>query len=1447
MSITTEEASSSADEQTASSDPKPSVSTDEPSDVPGASSVTVSGAKPQVLATSVRDASGSAGDRTSSARQATVSGPNPVLAELKNVGVKLNDDNPGATEQKVKLEDKQGLAEPLSHKAEDVVNRGQLGLDAPPERQEKDANRRSSKKTEENKGRAGSLGSESSTFPESEDAGDSRTGLIPEMKREGSSGSEPTSSSGKPGTSSEPTEDALKCEKSTVEHTSCEGDNSNVAGKGSGSAPPGQIQQQDAITGDLSTYERKDSLLSSTVSKSEESFESESEDGSARNEGGARAAVPATKNQEGGDRNTFADPTLSASQKESSMSSAKKRFTMEEQRRYSLQKSADPTMISRSESYYQPTEVAPTDRREDGELLHSTKRLSQSFHAHLVGKKESYDAVVNGGAISGMKPPSGIRMNSSSQGVPFRTTNKTPSSALLSHLPFGTSRTFSVTEMLRPDLQKTATEVGSTVPVTTSMRREISAASLFPSDKDPSEALKSKLVLDDVNLPVDSAEAQRYQTRTTSKKLLQTQEETQSHDRQSWTKHRAAGILKQPVQNVISTVPTHYADRPSVPPEKRSHQTDVSLSRKEELMKPGGHELRDTVVQGNDKITMIKSVPIADERLIAERANKRMDDASEIAVNKTNSKKLQIISHHSSNKHFSEHPDEGSKACMRSNDVALPDSSQSSPIGVQAIEMDDIAIADHVQSNTAFGVRIESESNKEKDLLGVRRSRNSTAGTYSHKSTTAPTAPDLAHTDNLTVADPGVHVVRQQEPPESYLYPMAICLAIALLFFLGYLFWPSSEHPSQDEPTAYGRHSVSCNSTSCHQNAVYLGNLLSWRDVDPCKDFYAFVCRRWHSRFTTHFTDKSISTDDDYVAFLEHRVYVSIRNGSGRSKILRPLRYLYDKCMNVRLIEDEGWNALLELMSDLSLDGFPLTPPVRESISVWSTAAKILRKTGSAALLSVGVASYSASPKKDIVSVGPPELLTTTGKADANEAIRLHAAAVFAVIKALRKDYVPPVEILATVKFASDLEKLGESRVNTDASKINVLDSPSDMLEFLTAVFRGREGYIFTGARSYVAIHSPELVNDVIDLVLNTEPHTVMNYLGVRLMIQVSPFVPEAGVTNFYSTMAYGKPKTDLPRWQLCVRATEKALYPLVHGTLFHDARLKSSMPSITDVVSKTIARFIAGVDASSLFEDSSKAAIRRILSTTAVDIVSPSWINDTASIADYVNGLPAFKATRRGLDTYVAFFQHTFFDSLSRGTRTRWSRSIFSAKCWYEPYPRTVYVPLVALNVTQALEGNGDDYVQLSRLTPRLSRCLLDMLIEESNSTDDTVRWLTEDTRSRLTEVENCLRGTSKSVDFWRLRDVLAARLAFSLFQESVAAKQELETSLQEGRVLTSAQVFFVYLMLQSCETLVTPDQSWPPGVDNWTIALSDSGDFARAFNCTAGSPMSAKQSCLG
>ncbi|KAL1435409.1 hypothetical protein MTO96_000086 [Rhipicephalus appendiculatus] len=331
MSSTTEAASSSADEHTASSDPEH-----------GASGVKSTAALSEALpekapcatpgshAAQVRETSNSAGGVTTSSLPHPASGLNPVLVEQKRAGASSSpEENRGAMEKKTKPKDGNGKAEPVSRKPDNVANRGQLSSGVPPERhqqQDKDANRNSPKPTKENvsaaakssEGKhAGSLASHSSTAPESQEAGDRKTQAIPQMKSEGPSESEPSSSNTEPGTSSGPTpadaknaaalsQDQARTNTAKSKPASRAGYNQGVGGEGSGSARPRQVQGQGAVASHSFTFHTNESL--STAHKTEESPDAEVEDKSARNKVDARVFAfknPVwTKRQEGSDRST---------------------------------------------------------------------------------------------------------------------------------------------------------------------------------------------------------------------------------------------------------------------------------------------------------------------------------------------------------------------------------------------------------------------------------------------------------------------------------------------------------------------------------------------------------------------------------------------------------------------------------------------------------------------------------------------------------------------------------------------------------------------------------------------------------------------------------------------------------------------------------------------------------------------------------------------------------------------------------------------------------------------------------------------------------------------------------------------------------------------------------------------------------------------------------------
>ncbi|XP_075534828.1 endothelin-converting enzyme 2-like [Dermacentor variabilis] len=688
-------------------------------------------------------------------------------------------------------------------------------------------------------------------------------------------------------------------------------------------------------------------------------------------------------------------------------------------------------------------------------------------------------------------------------------------------------------------------------------------------------------------------------------------------------------------------------------------------------------------------------------------------------------------------------------------------------------------------------------------------------------------------------------------PREEYLpCLLAVFLLVGFVVVIAFIIITWRSFTKHEKPYKEQLSSI-CKSPSCSRDAAYLSSLLSWDQVNPCHDFYAFVCRRWTSSYTTPSPRSSVSADDDLASFLENKLYVHLQdNFSEADSNLRPIIDLHQKCMDVKRIEDDEWNPLLELMSLVFLEGFPLTPPVRKSLSVWRTAAKLLRKTGTASLLGIGICASSSTVRTDLVSIGLPDTLTNNDYIDISEAIRLYTSATFAAMNALKKQYIPPSFTLSIIKFASDMEKLADVAPMENASKVNSLQSLPQLIIFLEEIFNDVRSNLYNGEDTEVMIQPAVAVNGILQLADNTDLATVMNYLGVRLMIQVSPFIPHSGLAEFYSVLLYGKRRGNLPRWQLCLRATEKALFPLTNLAILTDLSARTPLSQLYDLTSDIVAEFQNGIDTSPYFTEESRAIIRSILNTTRLMVVRPDWLNDSVAIDAYVQTLPVKLASaRNSLDAYVIYHERTFLASLARSSTQRWSRSAFSAHCWYEPDLDAIYVPLLVFNVSRALE-EGTDAIQLSRAGPRLMRCAFDALIFKTRaSTGIHQRWLKGETETKLREVEACLdsREASQTTRFRRTRDVLAANFSFALFLKAARmSRHPIALTLQQNRIATQEQLFFIYLMLQSCEQSGRAENRAPNAGYDWNIALQNIKDLPRMFPCNAESPVNV-QKCLG
>ncbi|KAL1444247.1 hypothetical protein MTO96_029933 [Rhipicephalus appendiculatus] len=733
--------------------------------------------------------------------------------------------------------------------------------------------------------------------------------------------------------------------------------------------------------------------------------------------------------------------------------------------------------------------------------------------------------------------------------------------------------------------------------------------------------------------------------------------------------------------------------------------------------------------------------------------------------------------------------------------------------------------------NTRWNITLADMAESFKDKSWMRQSPDIRA-----KIPEASTVSD--NQQQLQVVEEEVEEDTRVSYSQGYFCAVAFCVLLILLLALIILLWWSFEGKTKKLVST-------CSSPSCIREALYLDNLLSWEEEKPCYDFYSFVCSRWSSQYavSSFFTD-DVSIDDDYAVYLERRFNALIQNKRG------PMSDLHAKCMNYKLINDVGWEPLLELLYHVSLEGFPLTPPIRK-ISVWRTAAQVIRKTGTAALFSVGVASHPTEAAKDVVSVGPPEMLTSGAvRLDINHAISLYTSSVFSAKRALSKQFVPPVYATDVVRFATNLEKLGQWRPHTAGdAKMDVANAQSPLLEFLTEVFGGNSTSIFSGEGTDVLIESPGTVNNIIKLVKGEQVHTVLNYLCVRLMIQTSPLIPDSDLTSFYATLVYGRRRSAMGRWELCVRVVDRALFPLVAASLL--AQLRTPVAKYDDLASGIKAAFQRTADASPYLDVASKGAIRNLLTGTNIRVFSPQWVTEPNLVTAYEHSLPAVKEDANALETFIALHEYTFLDSLARGSAQRWRRSFFAFDCWYEPDPNTVYVPLLVFNVLEDF-AEGKNPLQIPRAGPRVGKCLFDMLmmylpadvtLDDATEKEDD-NWLTAPTRAKLQDVESCLTGvlTSDITGFDRFRDVLALRAAHSHFQDKARG---LSLLLRNGRVLTEDELFFIIAVLQACRKSASHELRTEAGY-GWLVALRNSKSFSASFNCSGDDPMNPDHKCV-
>ncbi|CAN7988541.1 unnamed protein product [Ixodes pacificus] len=563
-----------------------------------------------------------------------------------------------------------------------------------------------------------------------------------------------------------------------------------------------------------------------------------------------------------------------------------------------------------------------------------------------------------------------------------------------------------------------------------------------------------------------------------------------------------------------------------------------------------------------------------------------------------------------------------------------------------------------------------------------------------------------------------------------------------------------------------------CKSLECQREGVALASMLDWA-LDPCADFQAFACR---------------STRATPLQEMERHVGIQLQQRPLAAPLVH-LQRLRRECLEVK---GRSWNQLRGLLDSLALEGWPFSDSSNLSRDrVWEVAASLQRRLGITSLLAV-----SLQPGSEV-------LVRKAAPAWSRDEEDLMASRYHTFAGSLRGESAidRSSQAAQVVQLARELSDL-PSQSPTERAQFD--DSPYKL--FFASLFdvndnrtRGQPAVLF----------SRQLAYRLTQLLGQAEPHVVLNYQGFLATLSVEPLLPDMNASE-----------------TRCWRLVEDALPELFLYAAFRSRRsVMAALSNMTESVKRNVMLY---VNSASWMEAGVRRESVERLRELRVHAFAPSWFWAADRVRVQFDMLSQV-GSGQGIAAVAAFKEHAQ-NRLLRGDA--WPLAPRDSHCVYDSWLRTLYLPLLAAN----LSGSLDEPLTLARL-PRmgthLAACLLHVVISGAG------RWWGARTVRNLEPLRKCVAFQApQGIDPDPLLERLAALApVHSLYDELQRARgiRDSEYRLPHAENVTSKQLFFIYYGISQCH--VSPEQV--------NLPLQNSEPFRKAFGCRTGTFMAPANTC--
>ncbi|KAL5020572.1 hypothetical protein ScPMuIL_003464 [Solemya velum] len=675
-----------------------------------------------------------------------------------------------------------------------------------------------------------------------------------------------------------------------------------------------------------------------------------------------------------------------------------------------------------------------------------------------------------------------------------------------------------------------------------------------------------------------------------------------------------------------------------------------------------------------------------------------------------------------------------------------------------------------------------------------------------------------------------------------------------------------------------------CSTESCVRASASILNKID-SSVDPCVNFYEFVCGNWEK--TTNFPDSK----PKYGSFTElsdtvmTRLRELLSHGTGEFKgqnstAITKAKAYFGLCMDIDTIEKKGKEPLLKLVEQLG--SWTVVSDDQWSPENWSLGKALVanHQYGLAALFSMSVSGDDHNSSINIISFQQAGLTlgdqsqydTNTTKYNATHEAFVGYAKEIGKLMGAENDVTDKVESIW--QFEQSLAKIfipKEELINpedtyhrmTVAELENLTDYSIPIQDYLSDLFGDK-----IPEDEDLLVYTPIYFEKLGALIKNTDKEVIANYIIWNVVINVIGYMPKAFIDAAMNLqkLQFGISELD-PRWERCVSKVSRVLMFAVGALYVDEAFPGKSKKEVGMMVEHLRQAFIENLPDVKWMDDETRELSMEKAKAISKMIGYPDWILIPNELDKYYE---EFHLTDGGFfESHMAGMKMGFSQILNRRgkipDRTEWHMSPAEVNAYYTSTYNSIVFPASILQqpfyspvLPQSFNFGSIGMVMGHELTHGFDNTgrMYDKFGNLNN-------WWTNKSAEGFEKHSQCMIDLYSSYKFQgaqvngkttlgeNIADNGGLKAAYMAYMRWKG--QEGNTSpLLPGIHFSPEQLFYIgfgqiwcaHYTQEYAERAVLTDVHSPSMIRVLAV-ISNNEKFGEAFNCPVGSPMNPKDKC--